>query len=69
MSCKSFLLTVCEFCLVSVTAAALLSHAAIADDGYAENPGTEGNGNFTIGPDYQIDPDLTDRGNPKGEVL
>lgn len=25
-----------------------------------------GNGNFTIGPDYKTDPDLTDRGNPKG---
>lgn len=30
--------------------------------------GTEmqGNGNFVIGPDYSIDPDLTDLGNPKG---
>src|SRR5687767_15902889 len=27
----------------------------------------EGNGSFTIGPDYRIDPDLTDRGNPKGK--
>lgn len=31
-----------------------------------EKPGTAGDGNFVIGPDYQIDPDLTDRGNPKG---
>ncbi len=28
---------------------------------------TEGNGNFVIGPDYAIDPDLTDQGNPKGK--
>ena len=35
--------------------------------GYSEHPGTQGNGNFTIGPDYKIDPDLTDRGNPKGK--
>ena len=34
---------------------------------YTENPGTEGDGNFTIGPEYKIDPDLTDRGNPKGK--
>lgn len=26
----------------------------------------EGNGNFVIGPDYSLDPDLTDRGNAKG---
>ncbi len=25
------------------------------------------NGNFEIGPDYKIDPDLTDKGNPKGK--
>jgi enterochelin esterase-like enzyme len=31
-----------------------------------ESPGTAGDGNFTIGPEYRIDPDLTDRGNPKG---
>ncbi len=26
-----------------------------------------GNGNFVVGPDYTIDPDLTDKGNPKGK--
>src|SRR6476646_9908679 len=36
---------------------------------YTENPGTEGNGNILIGPDYKIDPDLTDRGNPKGKYF
>jgi enterochelin esterase-like enzyme len=34
---------------------------------YTENPGTEGDGDFTIGPDYKTDPDLTDTGNPKGK--
>jgi enterochelin esterase-like enzyme len=34
---------------------------------YTENPGTEGDGNFVIGPDYRLDPDLTDKGNPKGK--
>ena len=33
----------------------------------SKEPGTEGNGNFVIGPDYSIHPDLTDRGNPKGK--
>ncbi|QDU75337.1 Putative esterase [Bremerella volcania] len=28
-----------------------------------------GNGDFVIGPDYHIDPDLTDRGNPKGKYF
>jgi enterochelin esterase-like enzyme len=34
---------------------------------YTENPGAEGDGKFTIGPAYQLDPDLADRGNPKGK--
>ncbi|MBI1368122.1 MAG: enterobactin esterase [Planctomycetes bacterium] len=27
----------------------------------------DGNGSFVIGPEYHVDPDLTDRGNPKGK--
>ncbi|MEZ6087731.1 MAG: alpha/beta hydrolase-fold protein [Pirellulaceae bacterium] len=34
---------------------------------YTENPGTEGNGKFVVGPDYSMDRDLTDQGNPKGK--
>ena len=40
---------------------------AFPDDNYIERPGTEGNGNVVIGPEYMLDPDLTDRGNPKGK--
>ncbi len=29
-------------------------------------PHSEGEGNFTVGPDFTIDPDLTDRGAPQG---
>src|SRR5437868_3154851 len=47
----------------------LWTSSALADESYAENPGTEGNGNVVIGPDYTIDPDLTDRGNPKGKYF
>lgn len=32
-----------------------------------ENPGSEGDGEFTIGPDYSTDKDLTDLGAPKGK--
>jgi enterochelin esterase family protein len=34
---------------------------------YTEDPGSAGDGKFTIGPEYKIDPDLTDKGNPKGK--
>jgi len=33
----------------------------------AENPGNEGDGNFTVGPDYPKAPELTDLSNPKGK--
>lgn len=33
---------------------------------YSENPGVAGNGNHVIGPEYTVDPDLTDLGNPQG---
>jgi iron(III)-enterobactin esterase len=45
----------------------LLVCSASAADSYTENPGNEGDGKFTIGPEYKIDPDLTDLGNPKGK--
>ena len=41
----------------------------MSGDDYSEKPGKQGNGNYTIGPDYKIDPDLTDRGNPKGKYF
>ena len=40
--------------------------AGVEDEKYAENPGKEGDGDHTIGPDFRVDPDLTDKGNPKG---
>lgn len=53
--------------LLAFALCAFTASYAIAVDNYTENPGTEGNGNIVIGPDYQKDPDLTDRGNPKGK--
>lgn len=51
--------------------ALLVSAATVAAcaDNYTENPGSEGNGNFTLGPEYPVDPDLTDKGNPKGKAF
>ncbi len=47
--------------------------AGVANSGaaepYTEHPGSEGNGHFVIGPDYALDPDLTDRGNPQGKLF
>ena len=51
-------------------ASCLMVAAAVASPVLGEeNPGKPGNGNFTIGPDYKIDPDLTDKGNPKGKAF
>lgn len=33
------------------------------------NPAGEGDGVYTVGPDYKLDPDLTDKGNPKGKTF
>jgi enterochelin esterase-like enzyme len=41
--------------------------AAAAAETYSENPGSEGDGELTVGPDYATDKDLTDLGNPKGK--
>lgn len=43
--------------------------AVKAEEKYAENPGTKGNGNVVIGPEYKVDPDLKDQGKPKGKYF
>lgn len=56
------------FCACCLGLATLSGCSAVRQSkSYTENPGKEGNGDFTIGPPYKIDPDLTDRGNPKGK--
>lgn len=44
----------------------LVSLAWFSPAAWSQDRG-QGNGNFVIGPDYAIDPDLTDQGNPKGK--
>lgn len=52
--------------LVLVAAGFLAS--SLAPAGFrAEEPSSDGNGDLVIGPEYKLDPDLTDRGNPKGK--
>ncbi len=62
-------LSVCVRCCLALAFAALLLEPSFSADGYTENPGSQGNGNHTIGPDYKIDPDLTDQGNPQGKYF
>src|SRR5437667_6527347 len=59
----------CVCCFVTMSFIGLLAHAAKAAESYTENTGAEGEGKYTIGPEYKIDPDLTDRGNPKGKYF
>jgi enterochelin esterase-like enzyme len=50
--------------LLFVTAGALF----VAGVGVAQDkPDATGNGDFVIGPDYEFDPDLKDKGHPKGQ--
>src|SRR6476659_3542767 len=57
----------CARHLGTMSLVGLLTYTGLAAESYTENPGTDGDGKFTIGPTYKIDPDLTDRGNPKGK--
>lgn len=52
-----------------LASAAILSVPAALHAQDAKKISTEGNGNHEIGPDYKIDPDLTDKGNPKGKLF
>jgi enterochelin esterase family protein len=42
---------------------------AAGAESYAEDPGSEGDGNYTVGPEYKINRDLTDLGNLKGKYF
>src|SRR5579862_2134356 len=45
-----------------------LLFASLGDAGIAQDkPDPTGNGDFVVGPDYEVDPDLKDKGNPKGQ--
>jgi enterochelin esterase-like enzyme len=61
------LIPACARCLGTLSLIGLLAHTVKAAESYTENPGADGDGKYTIGPEYKIDPDLTDQGNPKGK--
>lgn len=63
MRLHSRLLSACAYGFVSLVVSGMSINAAFAD----EKPAAEGNGNIVLGPDYKIDADLTDKGNPKGK--
>ncbi len=57
-------------CLLAALVSALTASSAAAAGPvgtYRENPGSDGDGHQVVGPEYKIDPDLTDRGNPQGK--
>src|SRR6266487_919229 len=59
----------CARCFATMGLIGLLSPVEPAAESDPEHPGTEGEGKHTIGPEYKIDPDLTDRGNPTGKYF
>jgi hypothetical protein len=58
----SLCLPCCLSLTLSLTLFAAAAQKTLGAEPYAENPGKAGNGNVVIGPEYDVDPDLTDRG-------
>jgi enterochelin esterase-like enzyme len=52
--------------VIPVLILSLLTGAGCLLGTRSENPSSKGDGHHVVGPSYPIDPDLTDRGNPKG---
>src|SRR5881397_2282005 len=69
MLLKSTLLSNCICYSLTIALMGLSLRLALSVENYSEQPGTEGNGDVVIGPDYKVDPDLTDRGNRKGKYF
>ena len=69
MTLSSNLRSCCMHGSLLISLLSLWASSALSDESYTEKPGTEGNGNLVIGPEYQVDPDLTDRGSPKGKYF
>jgi len=57
---KRRLLTACALGVLAVSSSS-------GEEESSESAGRIGNGNHSVGPEYRIDPDLTDLGNPKGK--
>ena len=61
------LCSVCAHCFLALGLTSLFAYSGKGADLVREDPGKEGDGDYQVGPDYTIDPDLQDRGNPKGK--
>jgi hypothetical protein len=59
--------SVCAHCSMALVLTGLFAYSGNGADLYREDPDKEGDGDYQIGFDYKIDPDLEDRGNPKGK--
>ena len=55
--------------VISLLGLSLVVGCTTMSSKYNENPGNEGDGSFTVGPEYEMHPDLTDKGNPKGKYF
>jgi enterochelin esterase-like enzyme len=58
-----------RICFFLIPLIGLYVHSVTAAESNSENPGSDGDGSFTIGPEYKIAADLTDLGNPKGKYF
>src|SRR6476469_1749814 len=67
MNSRRSILPGISFCFAALMG--LAGCATTTADRDTESPGTEGDGSFTIGPEYKPDRDLTDLGNPKGKYF
>ena len=56
-------------CFATASLIGLLAFPSNAAEPSAEKISTEGDGSHKVGPEYKIDPDLTDKGNPKGKAF
>jgi enterochelin esterase-like enzyme len=59
--------SICIRLMTVIAAAGLLAPQAKSADLSSEDPGSEGDGDYQVGPDYKVASDLTDQGNPKGK--
>ena len=67
MLLKTKLLSELAYTFLSIFLGGIATSSTFSEERDVEKPGTEGNGNFMIGPEYKTDPDLTDKANPKGK--
>jgi enterochelin esterase family protein len=61
--------SVCAHCLLALGLTNLFAYSGKGAALDLKDPGKADDGDYQVGPDYTIDPDLQDRGNPKGKLF